>query len=621
MGFLVSPGVEVKETDLTDIIPAQSTSVGGYAGHFRWGPIGELVTVSSEKDLARIFGAPSTEDATLERSFLEAASFLKYSNNLKISRAKTTGAFNAIGDFADDSPTGDFDDSPLNRFLANSPAGAFFDSPASEIGKFTISTVTELESNQAELNALDAHIVARCAGSLGNSLRVHVINNNNYDSAPASIKGSLQFKPGTSDWAANLTGSSAINDEVSVVVVDQGGEFTGVKGEILEVHEGLSIARNAKNQFGESNYWADFVNNNSALIFGVTDTDTITGDPLLAADVADNSPDDLGAIPWLDSVIESPTDLNDTYVDLGGGLDGTFTGQSDAVITALQLFEDAETIDVNLLFAFEENTGALATVNKELETIANSRKDIVGFISAPLTVKDKTTDADRKTEVKNHFTEFGSSSYIVFDSGPAYVYNKYRDRFVFVQLHGHIAGLCAATDDAADSWFSPAGLNRGQLRGITRLAYNPKQADRDDLYQNRINPVVTLPGQGTVLFGDKTALTKPSAFDRINVRRLFITIEKAIATASKFQLFELNDTFTRSAFRNAIEPFLRDVQGRRGITDFRVICDQTNNTAEVIDGNRFVADIFIKPTRSINFVTLNFVATRTGISFEELIGR
>ena len=621
MGFLVSPGVEVKETDLTDIIPAQSTSIGGYAGHFRWGPIGELVTVSSEKDLARIFGAPSTEDATLERSFLEAASFLKYSNNLKVSRAKTTGAFNAIGDFLDDSPTGDFEDSPANRFSDNSPAaGVFFDSPASEIGKFAISTVTELESNQAELNALDAHIVARYAGELGNTLRVYVINESNYSAAQESIKGSLQFKPGTSDWAENLTGSAEINDEVSIVIVDQGGEFTGVKGEILEVHEGLSIARNAKNQFGESNYWADFVNNNSALIFGVTDTDTNTGDPLLTADHADNnSPDGLGEISWLDAAGDSPSA---TYVDLGGGADGTFAGQSDAVIAALELFEDAETVDVNLLFAFEENTGAGATVNKKLETIANTRKDVVGFISAPLAVKDKTTDANRKKEVKDHFvTNFGSSSYLVFDSTPAYVYNKYRDAFTFIQLHGHIAGLCAATDDLADPWFSPAGLNRGQLRGITRLAYNPKQADRDDLYQNRINPVLTLPGQGTVLFGDKTALSKPSAFDRINVRRLFITIEKAIATASKFQLFELNDTFTRSTFRNAVEPFLRDVQGRRGITDFRVVCDESNNTGEVIDGNRFVADIYIKPARSINFVTLNFIATRTGTAFEELVGR
>ena len=577
MGFLVSPGVEVKETDLTDIIPAQSTSIGGYTGHFRWGPIGEIVTVSSEKELARIFGAPSTENAALERSFLEAASFLKYSNNLKVVRANAATALNSYSSQGDDSP---------------------------ESAGFTISSITELETNQAALNVLDAHIVARYAGVLGNSLRVHVVNATNYDDQPASIRGVLQFKPATSLWAEELTGITTVNDEVAIVIVDNGAQFTGVTGEILEVHEGLSIARNAKNQFGESNYWADFVNTNSSLIFGVKDTST---DPLITA-----ASTDLGAIAWLGD--DSP---GETYLSLSGGADAaTFTNST--VVTALELFEDSETVDVNFLFAFEDNTG---TTDTKIKTIADARKDLIGFISAPLAVKDQTSDATKKSTITTHFDAISSSSYIVFDSGPGYTYNKYRDAFAFIQLHGHIAGLCASTDNATDPWFSPAGLNRGQLRGITRLAYNPKKADRDELYQKRINPVVTLPGQGTVLFGDKTALTKPSAFDRINVRRLFITIEKAISTASKFQLFELNDAFTRSTFRNAIEPFLRDVQGRRGITDFRVVCDESNNTSDVIDGNRFVADIYIKPTRSVNFVTLNFIATRTGASFEELIGR
>ena len=571
MGFLVSPGVEVKEIDLTDIIPAQSTSIGGFAGYFRWGPIGELVTVSSEKDLARIFGAPSTENATLERSFLQAAGFLKYSNNLKVSRANASGSFNAISDY-----------------------------DASPAEEFTISTVTELETNRSALNTAGAHIVARYAGALGNSLKVHVVNASNYSAQPATVKGALQFTPATTDWADALTGGTAVNDEVSIVVVDEDGEFTGVAGEILEVHEGLSIGRNAKNQFGESNYWADFVNTNSSLIFGVKNTST---DPEITA-----STTDLGAITWLNS----GTDLS-----LAGGADATVFSSS-TVSTALDLFEDSETVDVNLLFAYEDGDDV---VDARLKTIVDTRRDCVGFISAPISVKDQTSDSAKKSTVTTKFDAIGSSSYLVFDSTPAYVYNKYRDAYAWVSLSGHIAGLCASTDDVADPWFSPAGLNRGQLQGIVRLAYNPKQADRDELYQKRVNPVLTLPGQGTVLFGDKTALTKPSAFDRINVRRLFITIEKAIATASKFQLFELNDTFTRSTFRNAIEPFLRDVQGRRGITDFRVVCDESNNTGEVIDGNRFVADIYIKPTRSINFVTLNFVATRTGTAFEELVGR
>ena len=213
-----------------------------------------------------------------------------------------------------------------------------------------------------------------------------------------------------------------------------------------------------------------------------------------------------------------------------------------------------------------------------------------------------------------------SSSYVVFDSAYKYMFDKYNDVFRFVPLNGDTAGLCAFTDQIADSFFSPAGFNRGNVRGAVKLSFNPTKAERDRLYRARINPVVNFPGQGVVLFGDKTALTKPSAFDRINVRRLFLLLEKAIATAAKFQLFEFNDEFTRAQFRNLVEPFLRDIQGRRGITDFSVKADATNNTGEVIDRNEFVADIFIKPARSINFITLNFIAVRTGVSFTEVGG-
>jgi phage tail sheath protein FI len=201
------------------------------------------------------------------------------------------------------------------------------------------------------------------------------------------------------------------------------------------------------------------------------------------------------------------------------------------------------------------------------------------------------------------------------------VYDKYNDAYRWIPACGHIAGLCAYTDNVADAWFSPAGFNRGSLLGVTKIAFNPKQADRDTLYKAGVNPIVAFPGQGITLYGDKTTLSKPSAFDRINVRRLFITLEKAISTAAKFQLFELNDEFTRSMFRNMVEPFLRDVQGRRGITDFKVVCDSTNNTGDIIDRNEFRADIYIKPARSINFITLNFIATRTGVDFSELVGK
>ena len=242
----------------------------------------------------------------------------------------------------------------------------------------------------------------------------------------------------------------------------------------------------------------------------------------------------------------------------------------------------------------------------------------MAFVSPP--IEDTVNVSDPATEVKNFADSLTSSSYASCDSSAVYVYDKYNDKFRYIGAAGLVAGLCANTDNVADSWFSPAGVDRGQLLGVSKLAFNPKKADRDKLYKAKVNPLVSFPGQGTILFGDKTLLAKPSAFDRINVRRLFITLEKSISTAAKAQLFEFNDEFTRAQFRNLVEPFLRDVKGRRGLTDFQVICDETNNTGQVIDANRFVADIFIKPARSINFITLNFVATRTGVEFSEIAG-
>jgi len=305
-----------------------------------------------------------------------------------------------------------------------------------------------------------------------------------------------------------------------------------------------------------------------------------------------------------------------TSESLSGGSDGSTvtTGQKK---TAYEKFEDSETVDVGLIIAGSGNS----THVENLITIAENRKDVVVFVSPERT--DVVNIADSNTQLTNvlgFYSSITSSSYVVFDSGYKYQYDRYNDVYRFVPLNGDLAGLAARTDLIADSWYSPAGFNRGNIRGAVKLAFNPNKSQRDDLYRNRINPVVTFPGQGTVLFGDKTGLSAPSAFDRINVRRLFITLEKAISTASKFQLFEFNDEFTRANFRNIVEPFLREVQGRRGITDFLVVCDETNNTGDVIDRNEFVAEIFVKPARSINFITLSFVATRTGVSFEEVAG-
>ena len=285
--------------------------------------------------------------------------------------------------------------------------------------------------------------------------------------------------------------------------------------------------------------------------------------------------------------------------------------------TAYEKYADGDTVDVNLIIAGKGD----ATHIDNLITIAENRKDAVVFASPERADVVNVTNATTQTSnVKAFFDSIRSSSYVVFDSGYKYTYDKYNDVFRYVPLNGDTAGLAARTDLVADSWFSPAGFNRGVMRGVVKLAYNPNKTQRDELYRARINPVVTMPGQGTLLFGDKTGLSTPSAFDRINVRRLFITLEKAISTASKFQLFEFNDEFTRAQFRNIVEPFLRDVQGRRGVTDFLVTCDSSNNTSDVIDRNEFRADIFVKPNRSINFITLQFVATRSGVAFEEVVG-
>jgi hypothetical protein len=295
---------------------------------------------------------------------------------------------------------------------------------------------------------------------------------------------------------------------------------------------------------------------------------------------------------------------------------------------AYDKFADAETVDVNFIIGGPSQGGGITAADATGDThatkvidIAEGRKDCVAFISpARADVVNVSDPISATANVKAFADGLASSSYAVIDSGYKYQYDKYNDVYRHVPLCGDIAGLCARTDVVSDPWYSPAGYSRGQIRGAVKLAFNPNQTQRDDLYKARVNPVVTFPGQGTLLYGDKTAQAKPSAFDRINVRRLFIVLEKAISTAAKFQLFEFNDEFTRANFRNLIEPFLRDVQGRRGITDFSVVCDETNNTGEVIDRNEFVADIYVKPNRSINFIKLNFIATRTGVAFSEVAG-
>ena len=555
MAFQVSPGVQVKEIDASGVIPAVSTSIGGFAGSFNWGPVEEVRTVSSETELASIFGTP---DSDTFKYFLTAASFLKYGNALKVVRV-ASGHLNATDGTA------------------------------------------KLVKNEDHYDSLthDGSFIAKYPGKLGNSLKVTICPANATAWAAFNEAGSFDSIPGTSDGAA-LLGHS--NDELHIAVVDTDGTWSGTAGTVLEAFQFVSQASDAKKSDGQSNYYKEVINRTSKYVYW-------TGHPATLTDAGESFAGQASATVYVTgtAAIESA---------MAGGTDDN-TPTTGEIGNGFDLLADAETIDVNLLFAYPDVNGAKEIADK-LINICNARKDCMAFVSPP--IDDSVGTDTPAADVKEWADTLASTSYAATDSGAVYVYDKYNDVYRWLGASGLCAGLCANTDDVADAWFSPAGVNRGQLFGVTKLAYNPKKADRDTLYKARVNPLVSFPGQGTMLFGDKTLLSKPSAFDRINVRRLFIVLEKAVATAAKAQLFEFNDEFTRAQFRNMLEPFMRDVKGRRGMTDFRVICDTTNNTGQVIDANRFVADIFIKPSRSINFITLNFIATRTGVDFSEIAG-
>ena len=561
MAFQVSPGVDIKEIDASNVVPAVSTSIGGFAGAFNWGPVSEVCTIGSEQELVSKFGSPDDNTA---KYFLVAASFLKYGNALKVVRA-STGNKNATADGS----TGQL-----------------------------IKNETDYDNNYSTGSLSVGNWTAKYPGVLGNSLKVSMVTQGITSFSGWTYAANFDSAPLTSDYASGL-GKTSANDEMHIAVIDEDGAISGTPGTVLETFGFLSQASDAKDTSGTSLFYKDVINSQSEWIWW-TDHDTSLSDA--GETVAANT-----SFTTNSAAIES---------SLGGGTDDNAPTTAE-VTAAYDLLADATTVDVNLLFGTPDANGA-ETIAEKLILIAKTRKDCMAFVSPPL--EDTVGSAAPATDVKAFADGLTSTSYASCDSTALYVYDKYNDVYRFIGASGHMAGLCANTDSVADAWFSPAGVNRGQLLGVTKLAYNPTKADRDTLYKARVNPIVSMPGQGTILFGDKTLLKRPSAFDRINVRRLFIVLEKAISTAAEAQLFEFNDEFTRAQFRNLIEPFLRDVKGRRGLTDFLVVCDNTNNTSAVIDSNRFVADLFIKPSRSINFITLNFIATRSGIEFSEIAG-
>ena len=640
MAFQVSPGVLVQERDLTRIIPAVSTSVGAFAGEFRKGPLDEIVTVSSEQELVETFGKP---DSNNFEDFFSAANFLQYSNALRVVRAQNSSVANAVAsgsafviknetDYINNFATGQGSVGEWaartagawgnNLLVSICPSAAAYETTVvttlgvaavagatsvtvtsgtniavGDIINFstTASTSDYNDGHEYRVTAKSTNVITivRHPSGTGGLQRDVVINSN--------IRRRWRFydqvagAPGTSPYATSKGGS---NDEIHVIVVDEDGGLTGTANTVLEVYQKLSKASDAKSPQGDTNYYPTVIQTRSKYVYwmdhnsgGSNWGNTASGTTYTAV-----------ATPTLTS--------------LQSGSDGSAVTVAQKK-TAYEKFLDSETVDVGLIIA---GPGDSTHVDNVI-SIAEDRKDAVAFVSPERTDVVNVANANTQTSnVVGFYNSIRSSSYVVFDSGYKYQYDRYNDVYRFVPLNGDIAGLSARTDLIADSWYSPAGFNRGTIRGAVKLAYNPNKTQRDDLYRNRVNAVVTFPGQGTVLFGDKTGLSAPSAFDRINVRRLFIVLEKAISTASKFQLFEFNDEFTRANFRNIVEPFLREVQGRRGITDFLVVCDETNNTGEVIDRNEFIAEIFVKPARSINFITLQFVATRTGVSFEEVAG-
>lgn len=676
MAFRVSPGVSIKEVDLTTIVPAVATTPGGFAGYFYWGPCKEIVTVSSERELAEIFGKP---DSTNYVDFFTPANFLQYGNSMQVVRvvgAAATNSAAAIG-----GSTGALDINNETEFesseavstaaangtvFAGKYPGALGNSlkvvvvsgsGISNLGGVTVSNpvsfgdtgLTFWVQNSSTgynfsvgddvvfgdgTNVVVSSVFKNLEGNTSAFVAVSPVNNEfsgvtsedsgfikiNFQNpiTKAQVAGAtFQVKSYYSKFVntvAETTNYSAIQggsgDLISVLVFDRDGKWTGTANTLLEKFEATSRATDARNSDGSGNYYKNVIKDNSNYIYAIQ------------ADLADNTGGVSTKTNWtaLNSISGARLVGNNVIsVALGNGADGT-PSDSERWTDGWSYFADADTVDVSLL----PLGNASATLAKlVINNICEKRLDCMAFASPASSDVVNKLPYEALNAIKTfRDSSFNvNSSYAVLDSGWKYQLDTYNNVIRTVPLNADIAGLVARTEFTNEAWFSPAGFNRGQIKSVVKLAYNPSsESHRDELYTRQVNPVVSFPGEGVILFGDKTMQTKPSAFDRINVRRLFIVLEKAIATASKFFLFEQNDGFTRAQFKNLVVPFLKTVQQRRGITDFKVVCDETNNTGEVIDRNEFVADIFIKPTRSINFIQLNFIATKTGVNFSEVGG-
>ena len=660
MAFQVSPGVLVQEIDATNVIPAVSSSTGAYCGHFGWGPTEEVRTVTSGKGLVDLFGEPDTTDIMAEH-FYPAAMFLDYGIDLKVVRVATTNMKNATTTSGQSLLIKNLSHYRANYNDGSASVGEYGARYAGALGNslkinscggsaaYSATGVTTTNGTSAkggtsiEVTLGEKFVIGDIITAIGSDVVRYKISAITYDSGStgaatvtiaqeddstqgldaavasgASLNREWEFArqfngaPGTSSYASTRA-TAGVTDELHIVVIDEDGDISGTVGQILEKYEGVSKASDAKDDFGATNYYVDIIENTSDYIYWLDHSGTWSS----AGSAAAGTTFGTGTLP--------------EFRSFTNGADGRQPTTGQRITAWDTYFGSADNQDISLMISgspqADDGSGSAVVTRAEatsyynqLMNIAEDRKDCVVFFS-PIRSDVVDTGTAAATNVKATGDTLNSSSYAIMDSSWLYIYDRYNDRYCYVPANGAVAGICARTDYSHDSWYSPAGLNRGQIFGVTKLAYNPTKADRDTLYRSRINPIVTFPGQGTMLFGDKTLMSSDSsAFSRINVRRLFITLEKAISAAAKSQLFEFNDAFTRANFRAAVEPFLRQVQGRRGIYDFKVICDETNNDAGVVDAQQFVASIFVKPARSINYITLTFVASRSGVDFNEVYG-
>jgi hypothetical protein len=637
MASQVSPGVVIRERDFSNAVVVGASAIrGAFASSFRTGPVGKIVNIGSERELIDTFGSPAEANAA---DWLVASEFLRYGGQLGVVRAATavenatlsgTGVLIADKDAFDAGVTSE-------KFAARYAGTEGNDLRIVIVDKVADSKMTKVGHGLSVGDAVDdgatsdhqvtavisADVVAirhgAAAAVSGNGFTRAAFTASDYNALPIANSGltykAIAPRPGTSAWATERFLS---DDEVHVAVVDT------ATNTIVERMTYLSKLSDAKTPEGASAYWKDYVNEYSGYIYA--------GTALSAAEVTT-----LGADPGADAASygatsAAPVSLALIRSDAGGALSG---GADDYAYTAGEIqaaydeFLDTEQTTIDFVLMGGDGADENDTIAKAqaVAAVANGRKDCIAFISpwtgAQVASSGGTalTPAEQLSRTVEFFDNIGSSSYVVLDSGVKYTYDRFNDKYRYIGCNGDVAGVCVSTSASLDDWFSPAGLNRGGIQNVVKLAFNPNKAQRDDLYTSRINPIVSLPGSGPVLFGDKTGLASPSAFDRINVRRLFLNVEKRARALAEGVLFEQNDTTTRGGFNASISSYLQEVQARRGLTDFLVVCDETNNTPEVIDRNEFVAELYLKPTRSINYVTVTVTATRTGVSFAEVVGR